>query len=132
MALGVVDYLVVSRWVAAAVGIAAGVTGVRGRGNWLALALLAAAVLVVSSGVQWSLLIERLLPQDERNAVTTVLQRIWLMASGGLQAGIRDGMAHWVIATVYREMVMPILQLLTLMVAACLWVAMRRRYERRT
>lgn len=126
------DYLVVSWWIAAAAGIAAGVIGLRGSRAWLTWALLAAVLLVVSSGAYWSLLIEKLMAQDERNAVTTVLLRIWQMASGGLQTGIRDGMAHWAFATVYREMLMPVLQLLTLAIVGCLWIAMRPRIERRT
>ena len=125
------DYLVISWWIAGVAGTAAGVIGLRGRRVWLTWALLAAVVLVVSSGAYWSLLVERLMPQDERNAITTVLQRIWQMAGGGLQAGIRDGTLHWALATVYREMLMPILQLLTLAIIGGLWIAMRARAEGR-
>lgn len=132
MARGGLDYLVVSWWIAAGAGVAAGVIAIRGGRVWAAWALVAAVVLVVSSGAYWSILFDRLIPHDERNAVTTVLQRVWLMASGGLQTGARSGMTPWVLATVYREMVMPIVQLLALVIAGCLWVAMRPRAEQRT
>lgn len=132
MTRGDADYLVISWWIAAATGIAAGVMGLRGFRLWLIWALLAAVVLVASTGAYWSVLVERLTPPDERNAIATVLQRIWQMASGGLQAGMRDAMAHWAVATVYREMVMPILQLLTLVLAGFLWIAMRGRAEQDT
>jgi hypothetical protein len=132
MARTELDYLVVSWWVAAAAGIAAGVMGLRGRTAWQMWAVLAAAVLVVSTCVYWSLLVNRLMPDDERNAVATALQRVWQMVSGGVQTGIRDGLAHWAFATTYREMVMPILQLLTLAIAGYLWIARRGGVERHT
>jgi len=32
------------------------------------------------------------------------------MTSGGVSVGIRDGMMHWAIATLHREILMPLLQ----------------------
>lgn len=131
MARGDLDYLVVSWWVAAVAGVAAGIMALRGVRVWPVWAILAALVLVVSSGAYWSVFVDRLMPQDERNAVMTVLQRVWLMVSGGVQAGVRDGMAHWAVATVYREIVMPIAQLLTLVIAGWLWITMRQWTKQR-
>lgn len=108
------DYLKVSWWLAGGVGVAAGILGILKRRHWLTLAVLASAILVVSSTLYWADLVERLLSQEKEKTIEIVLSRIWEMNDLGLRAGLRGGTLHWVLASLYREILMPVLQLVTL------------------
>ncbi len=115
------DPVMIAWWLAGVIGITAGILGIYKRGTWLALAMLAGAILVVFSALYWQELIEALLSQEQQRSIETVLSRVWQIIHLGLRTGIRSGTSHWVIATYYREIFMPLLQLLTLILLGVLY-----------
>jgi hypothetical protein len=74
-----------------------------------------------------NMVVQNLIEPNGESTVATVLRRIWQMTAGGLQAGIRDGMLHWAIATVYREMLMPLLQIGALLGIGYAWLTKAAR-----
>ena len=121
------DPLTIAWWLAGGIGVVAGVLGIPKRGAWVALAMLASAMLVISSALYWERLIETMLSQEEQKTIETVLSRVWRMVDLGLRSGTRGGTSTWVIATYYREIFMPILQLLTLLIVGVLSAISGRR-----
>jgi hypothetical protein len=121
------DPVMIAWWVAAGTGVLAGIFGICKRGYWLGLAMLASAILVISSALYWQGVIEAVLSQEQQKTIGIVLSRIWKIIQLGLPNGINSGTSHWVIATYYRELFMPTVQVLTLVFVGALSALDKKR-----
>jgi len=126
--LGSLDYVDLSWCLSAVAGIGAGALGLRKQRHWLLLALLASVLLVISSGIYWSTLVEKLLLHEDQKTMATLAHRILQMNWMGFQAASRTNTTLFpilAVATFYREMLMPVLQLVILTIVGGAWITQR-------
>jgi len=122
------DYLELSWCFSAVIGITAGVLGLWRRQHWIILALLASVLLVAATAIHWSTLMDKVLLHEEQKSVASFIRRIlegeWMAMQGAI-ATRTVIFPIWWLAAFYREMLMPLLQFVLLLIFGGAWAARR-------
>lgn len=92
-------------------GVAGGVLAIRSRRAWLQLIALAFTLLSLLYVFYWTSVIDQILQGESEKTLSQAAARIWQMTSMSIEAGGRFGGLWGRIASVYRELLMPIIQL---------------------
>lgn len=104
-------------------GVVGGVLAVRRRRTWLPLIAFAFVLLSLLYALYWIPVVDQILQGETEKTLTQAALRIWQMTSISIEAGGRFGGVWGRIASVYRELLMPVIQL----AAVALFVAWQIR-----
>lgn len=94
-----------------AAGLVGGVLAIRNRRLWLPLIAVAFVLLLILYAVYWTSVIDQILQGETEKTLSQAATRIWQMTSISLEAANRFGALWGRIASIYRELLMPAIQL---------------------
>jgi Ca2+/Na+ antiporter len=93
-------------------GFVGGVFAIRNRSAWLRIIGIACVLLFLLYVMFWVSLMDKILAGETEKTLSQATSRIWQMMSMSVDAAQRHGGLIGTLATIYRELVMPVAQLL--------------------